>query len=198
MDAHAVGQFQFFEVGQRVEGLAAIVEGHGQFLVVGVGGGDIANVAVEHAQTVFHAARPAHVVVVLDLHDLVALAEDHLAAAQLALAGGGRVDGLLQHGVEGVNARVHALHRRHHLYAAQGIDAQIARQARGDQLHHGIDRRAHALLALEEKVRVPRAHLGIFSAVDAMGVAHDHARGGLAEDLGERHRGHRAAFEHVL
>ena len=103
-----------------------------------------------------------------------------------------------ENGVEGVHARVRALHGSHHLYAAQRVHAQIARQARGDQLHHGIDRRAHALPALEEKVRVPRAHFGIFAAVDAMGVAHDHARCGLAEDLGERHRGHRAAFEHVL
>ena len=88
------------------------------------------------------------VVVVAQLHHLVAAAKRALAARELG-APRRRIEPLLQRAVERRGAELAAMHRRQHLDVGDRIEAEPRRDALGDQLD---DRRARrlGLLARDE------------------------------------------------
>ena len=112
-----VGGHQRVELAQAVDVLAP-VEPRGQLPGFGVDVGDLTDVAVVDLL----------VVVVLDLHHLVARREGPAEALDLALAG--RVEGGLQLDVQRAGAGAAPVHRAQHLDVVDGIETEALRDPR--------------------------------------------------------------------
>ena len=152
--------------------------------------GDHADVAVEHAL----------VVVVLELHDLVAAAVHAIAADELEATRHARVQLVLQRLVECGRAELAAVHRREHLDAGDRVKAEPRRDPLGDQLDDRVPRGLRIVAADEVEVGLAsggRVEIRQLAVVDAVRRDHDLARGGLAEDLGQPDHGRGLGGDHV-
>ena len=129
VDGGRVGRNQRVEFAEAV-GDGAAVEAGGELASVGIDVVDVADVAVIDFL----------VVVVLDLHDLVAGREGPAEAFDLALAGG--IERGLQFDIERAGADAAAVHRAQHLDVADGIETEPLRDARlhqfDDPRHRGF------------------------------------------------------------
>ena len=152
-------------------------------------GGDDADGAVEDAGG-------ALVVVVAQLGDLVPDPEDPAAVAAFRRAGAGRGQGVLEQLVEVPGAGRAAVHRAQHLHVAARVQAEPGR----DPPRHDVDDEFGGLLGVvaaePEEVAEP-GQLRLLPGVDPVGVDHDAGLLGLAEDLGQPHRGQRPGGEQV-
>ena len=126
MDRRGVGRHQRIEFAEAV-GDSAAVETGGEFASVGIDIVDVADVAVVDV----------FVVVVLDLHDLVAGDEGPTETLDLALAGG--VQRRLKFDVQRAGSDATAVHRAQHLNVTDGIEAE----AQGDACLHQFDDPRH-------------------------------------------------------
>ena len=199
MHGQAVGQLQLLEHGVFILGRAPIVKEYHQRFFLGIHGQHNAHIAVENARAVaVILAHPFQLIVVLDVHHLVALAEDALAVLNFGLFWAGRVEGGLQHGVEGDHAARALLGGRKHLDGVQGIGAfHVGRQPAAAKLHHRAGGILGIGVALEKEIAVFLVQHRHFAMVDGVGVAHDQAAFALAEDLVEPHRGDHPAAQDI-
>ncbi len=177
---------------ERIELTKAIghvppVESGGEFADLGIHADDVADVAVIDLL----------VVVVFDLHDLVARREGPTEPLDLALAG--RVKRRLQFDVERARADAAAVHRAQDLDVTDGIEPEASRDSGADQLQdpgHG-DLRVVCRHEVEVAPALWLAQIGDGALIDAVCADYDLAAGGLAEDLGEADHRDRAALDHV-
>jgi hypothetical protein len=144
--------------------------------------GDVANVTVVGLL----------VVVVLDLHDLVAGGEGPAEPLHLAITG--RIEGGLQLDVQRACAHTTAVHRTEHLDVSNGIEAEAAR----DPGLHKFDDASNCSLRVfgwyevEVALRSGWAEIRDRAPVDAVGNRDDATLGGLPEYFGEAHYRHGA------
>ena len=189
VDRDCVGELEALAV---LEGILdeAVVETDRQVLSEAVDLGDDADVAVEDAlallgrDAVAAADLPDEVVVVPDLHDLVADAEQGASDLLLGLAAALRVHLLLEELVQALDAE-RALPLRGHDLDVEGIHAEVAREL---VQHEGGDRCEDLIRCLtldEEEVLRALAEVDRLAFIDFMGVYDDVRRGGLAEDVAE-------------
>ena len=122
------------------------------------------------------------VVVVANLHHPVAGAVGAAAHLPLGQAGLRRVERLLQPGVERRHADLGAVHRAEHLDFVRP-QAELTRDALGDDLHHQVGGLRRVFLAKEEEVgRVAIVQQRHLPAVDPVGIGDDVAALRLPED----------------
>ena len=161
--------------GAKVQPNRSTVEGRGQLAEVRIHVSHEADVAVVDLL----------VVVVLDLHDLVAGREG--PAETLDLPGAGGVERSLKFDVERPRADAAAVHRAQDLDVPNGVEAEASRDAcprQLDDLRHrrfGLLRRHEIEIAVDGGRREVR-HLAL---VDAVGAENDPACGRLTKDLGK-------------
>src|SRR5690606_26994533 len=147
-----------------------------------VDGGDVAEGAVEHPVG-------ALVVVVADLHDLVADPEDPAAHASFGRPRAGRGERLLQQRVEVARACRAAVHGGEYLDVAARVQAEAPRDAAGDDVHGQFGGGLGVLAGEEEEVG-HAVQVDGASGVDAVRVGDHTGLGGLAEHLGEADAGY--------
>src|SRR5262249_28663823 len=129
------------------------------------------------------------VVVILDLHDLVARAEGPAEAVDANLAG--RVQRVLQLDVEGTSAKTAALHRAEHMDIANGIEPETLRNA----LLHDRQQLPYSLFRVRsvDEIEVAAFDMGEVrqqALIDAMSIDDDPALGGLSENFSQAHNRH--------
>src|ERR1700720_4396273 len=186
VDRRGVGRPQRIEFAEAV-GDSAAVETGGEFASVGIDIVDVADVAVVDV----------FVVVVLDLHDLVAGGEGPTETLDLALAGG--VQRRLKFDIQRAGSDATAVHRAQHLNVTDGIEAE----AQGDARLHQFDDPRHGgfgivrLHKIEVAVALGPGEVGNGAPVDLVRAGADPAVGGLAKDFGQAHDRHRAGSDDV-
>src|SRR5208283_398344 len=177
---------QGIELAETVGNLAA-VEAGGEFAGVGIHIVDIADVAVIDLL----------VVVIFDLHHLVAWSERPAEAFDLALTGG--IESCLQLDVERASADATAVHRAENLDVADRIEAKPLGDAR---LHQFDDPRncGFGIVGLHEVEVAVALGLGEIwngALVDTVGAGDDPALRRLSKYLGQAHDGNRARRDDV-
>ena len=137
------------------------------------------------------------VVVILDLHDLVAGRKGPAEPLDFAFAGG--VQRRLQFDVERTRADAAAVYRAKYLDVADQVQAEALGGAGLHQLQDALNGGLGILGRNEVEVAVAdrRAEIGNRSLIDAVGVDDDPARRGLPEHLCQAHDGHRARADDV-
>jgi len=171
---------------QRVEfsetiGDGAAVETGDQLTSVGVDIVDVTDVAIVDL----------FIVIVLDLHDLVAGREGPAEAPHFSLAGG--IERRLQFDVERARADAAPVHRAQHLDVSNGLEPE----ALGDARFHQFDDPRHGRFWIvglnEEKIVIAfgLGEIGNGALVDPVRAGDDPALGGLAEHLGQSNHRHR-------
>src|SRR5271155_1402162 len=127
------------------------------------------------------------VVVIFDLHDLVARSKGPAETLDLAIAGG--IQRRLQFNVERSRANTAAVHWAEHLDVADGVQAEALRNTSLHQLHDAQNSGLRILSGYIVEVTATdrRAKIGHDALIDAMGIDDDPARGGLPEDLRQAH-----------
>ena len=185
VDRAGVGGDQLVERAEVVGHLAA-VDRHLHDLVDLVNGAHPADVAVEHLQ----------IVVVPHLHHLVPHPQAVPAAGHRRPLG---VEQVAQHGVQAVGAEGAPVHGGEHLELLDRIEAEPPGDALGHDLGDGLDDRLRLRALDEEEVplAVHRLQDGHHPLVHPVGVDHDQAALGLAEDLGQPHHLHRLRADQV-
>ena len=135
------------------------------------------------------------VVVVLDLHDLVAGREGPAEALDLLLAGG--VQRRLQLDIERPRADASPVHRAQHLDVAHRMEAEPAGNALADQGQDALHRLFGILRRHEVEVAVAlsRVELRHLARVDPMRIDDDPALGRLPEHVGQAHDRDRTGAE---
>src|SRR5262245_18495033 len=129
------------------------------------------------------------VVIVLDLHHLIARREGPAEALDLTLAR--RVQRGLQFDVERAGADTAAIHWTENLDVADGVEAEAAR----NPCLHQLDNARHGgygivrLHEVEVATRWGRTEIGDQTLVDAMGAGDYAALRGLPEYVGEANQG---------
>src|SRR6266568_2594921 len=118
---YGVGRHQGIKLTEAVDD-GTSVEADSEFAIVGIDIRDIADVAVIDLL----------LVIVLDLHDLVAGREDPAESFDFSFAG--RIQGRLQFDVERARTDAAPVHRAQHLYIPDGIEAEATRDASFYQL----------------------------------------------------------------
>ena len=176
MDGRGVGRHQRVQLAEAVGGGTALEAG-----------GDLAHLGVHVLDAADVAVVDLPVVVVLDLHHLVAGGEGPAEALHLALAG--RVQGRLELDVEGARADPAPVHGAEHLDVVHRMKAETPRDAGADEFQdqgYGglrIVRRHEVEVALA----LGPAKVRDRALVDAVGVDDDPAHRRLAEHLGQAH-----------
>jgi hypothetical protein len=186
VDGRRITEYEFI---QLTEGVAhePTVELRDEFVLLAVDLGNVADVAVVDLA----------VVVVLDLHDLVADAECRAELLHAVLAR--RVQRGLQRLVDCARTRDAAIHRAQHLDVTQRIDAKLSRQPRLHEIDHGLGDGLGLLDLQHVEVRgftgsgQGREH----SLVDLVRAAHDARRGRLAKHLGQTDDRHRPGVNQI-
>src|SRR5262249_52708740 len=132
------------------------------------------------------------VVVVLDLHHLVAGGKSPAEAFNLAVAGG--IERCLQFDVQRARTNTTPIHRTQHLDVADGIEAKSFRDADLRQFDDAADGNCGIVRRHEVEVAVGSggAEIRHRALVDAMGAGDDPALCGLPEHFGEPYHRHRA------
>ena len=141
MNRRGIGRHQHVELAEAVDEIAPL-EARGQLARLGVHIHDRADIAVVDLL----------VVVVLDLHDLVAWREGPAEALDLAFAG--RVERGLELDVERAGAGGAPVHRVQHLDVLHGVEPEPLRDAGLHQLHDPGGRRLGILRRHEVEVAV--------------------------------------------
>ena len=200
MDGDRPGVLQLVQHLSRIGGLL-VVEGHHHFPLGGVDEDHGADIPVKDAAARgligSVAALPLNVVVVLGLHDPIPYPEDGLAVLQLPLALGRRIEGRLEAAVEIVGARLPLAGGGDDLDAPLGGLAVGAGKSGLAELHHGVGDLPVIAAGEKEEIVVLDAKAGHRPLVDGVGVGDNERFAGLAEDLGEAHRGEAAAVDEV-
>ncbi len=183
VDRGGVGELQLVEIFRGVVDLPALeADGHLRSLLVDRG--DAAEIAVPYFQ----------VVIVADLHHLVAHPEAPPAMLDRRAAG---IQPGAQPRVQALDADRPAVHRRQDLNLGDRIETEARGDPLGDQL---LDRPGDLLgiAPLDEEEIAPRGGGGRdLAAVDPVGVDHDRALAGLAEDLGQAYHVHHAGTDQI-
>ena len=168
MDGHGVGEDEFVEVARVIfDGLA--IEGDDHRTCAYVDRFDEADVAIIDVL----------IVIVAQLHDAVADAEESSTAGDGASIG---IEFGLQACVEVFCAECVAAHRGENLDILQGVEAELARDARGHEFDGALDAEFGILDAHKIEVAFALSDFEWFACVDVVGVADDEAGGILAED----------------
>src|SRR5262249_9661657 len=137
------------------------------------------------------------VVVVLDLHDLVAGREGPAESLDLTFAG--RIQGRLQFDVERPRTNAAAVHGTQHLDIADGGQAEAARDAGFYQLDKAENGglRTIRLDKIEVTLALWLAQIGKNALVDTVSVHDDLTPSRLAEHLGQAHHRDAPASDYV-
>src|SRR5439155_6853208 len=185
VDCRRIGERELIELAAAI-GDGASIEIGGELAALGIDPGYNTEIAVVNVA----------VVIVLDLHDLVAGAEDLAEALDAQLAR--RVQRLLQFEVQGTRAEPAAVHRAQHLDVANGVEAEALR----DALFHERQDLAHAVFGVGrldeiEIAALDRVQLGHLAAIDAMRIGDDTATRRLPENFGEAYDRHGARSDDV-
>jgi len=137
------------------------------------------------------------VIVVLDLHDLVARCEGPAEAFDLLLTS--RVQRRLQFDVERACPDTAAVHWAKHLDVLDRVEAKAARDALGDQLDDARNGLFRIRGRHEVKICIPVgfAQIRNVPGIDRMRRRDDLALRRLAKDLGQPHNRHGAGADYV-
>ena len=168
MDGHGVGEDEFVEVARVIFDRLAI-EGDDHGTCAHVDGFDEADVAIIDVL----------IVIVAQLHNAVANAEESSTAGDGASIW---IELGLQTCVEVFCAECVAAHRGEDLDVLQGVEAELARDARGHEFDGALDAEFGILDAREIEVTFALSDFEWFACVDVVGIADDEAGGILAED----------------
>src|SRR6266481_4950576 len=158
------------------------VEARGEFAGLGIDIVDVANIAVVDLL----------VVVVLDLHHLVARRKGPAETLHLAVDSG--VQRRLEFDIQRAGADTTAVHRTKYLDVANGIEAEPF----GDPRLHQFDDARHGgfgvvrLHEIEVALGSRRAEIGDRALIYSMGAGDDAALRCLPENFSETHHRHRA------
>src|SRR5215469_205239 len=178
VNCRCVGEHQLIQVAKPVDDLTTVkLDSDFAFLHVD---------ARHHAKV---AIVDILVVIVLDLHDLVARAEGPAKPLDADLAR--RVQGVLKLDVQRASTEAAPVHRGQHLNATDGVEPKTS----GDPLLHDRQQLLNTLFRVrrinEIKIaaldRGQRRHQAL---IDAVRIDNDPALGGLAKDLGQAYDRH--------
>src|SRR5712692_3442393 len=173
VDGRRVGEHQLVEFAKAVGNFAAIeVDDELAFL----------HIDARHDAKV--AVVDFLVVIVLDLHDLVARTEGPAEAFDTDLAG--RIQRLLELDIEGAGTEAAAVHRTEDLDVAYRVEPETF----GDPVPHDRQQLPHPLFCLRrideiEVADIGGVEIGHHTLVDTMRVGDNPALGSLPEDLGQ-------------
>ena len=152
---------------------------------------------VEAADEADIAVENVLIVIVLDLHHLVAQAEDLPVKRLLGFHRAGGIEGRLQLLIQGVHSGRAAVHGRQHLHLAERVEAEALGDALADDILHPLCGFLGRLGGEEEEIGGFLGEERHFPLVDAVGVGDDVRPGCLAEDDAQaRHRGDTAG-DHI-
>jgi hypothetical protein len=132
------------------------------------------------------------VIIILDLHDLIARRNGPTETLDLAIARG--VQHRLQFDVQRTRANAAAVHRAEHLDVADRVQAEAFGDAGLHQFQDALNGGLGLVGRNEVEVALAsrRAEIGHRALIDAMGIDDDPARGGLPEHLRQPHDGRSA------
>ena len=140
---------------------------------------------------------PGDLIVVLDLHDLVALPEEGFPKDVLRLAEGGGVQSLLEDLVQMFHPQDALFHGGKDLHVHQGLGgpqaAALLLTQGGDPLQYPLG----GQYLFEDEIGFVVAQDRHLSLVDPVGIGDDAALGGLAKDLRQADHRKAAAFQAV-
>src|SRR6266516_2356529 len=183
---YGVGRHQGIKLTEAVDD-GTSVEADSEFAIVGIDIRDIADVAVIDLL----------VVVVLDLHDLVAGREDPAESLDLTFAG--RIQSRLQFDVERTRTNPAPIHWAQHLDIPDGIKAESTRDAG----FHQVDNAGNCgfnIIRLD-KIEVTLAlwftQIGKNALVDPVSIHDDLALSRLTEHFGQAHHRQHPTRDHV-
>ena len=186
VDRRCVAEDQFIEFAKRI-GDHPTVEGHGKLLVVSIDASDETDVAVEDVA----------VVVVLDLHDLVADAEAIAELVHTVFAG--RIQRRLQGLVDATGAGDSPVHRAEHLDVTNGIDMELPGQARLHQIDDGLrdDFRLFGGDEVEIRSFALARQTGKDAPIDLVSTPHNARTRRLAKHFGQPDDGHATGVDQI-
>src|SRR5271155_4563118 len=171
MDCRRVGEYQLVELAEAVSNFAAVEISD-----------ELALLHIDTRHDTEIAVIDLLVVIVLDLHDLVARAEGPAEALDADLAG--RVQLFLKFDIERTSTEAAPVHRAEHLDVANGIEPE----ALWYTLPHDRQQLSHSLFRVRrvdevEVAAINRGEIGHQALVDAMCIDDNPALGSLSEDL---------------
>src|SRR5262249_17306630 len=186
VDGHGVSRNQGVQLAEAVD-YGTPIETGSEFAIFRIDFHDVADIAVVDLL----------VVVVLDLHDLVAGCEDPAESLDLTFAG--RIQCRLQFDVERARTDAAPVHRAQHLDILDGIEAEAARNPGFYQLHNAGNGgfRIVRLDEIEVALALWLAYIGKDATVDAVSVHDDLAFGRLTEHLGQAHHRDGSTRDHI-
>ena len=119
MNADGIGQRYFVRLGKIIFRYPVVIKLYGKHFRLQMNGGNEPEFSIEYAFSPFQllppVARPGLVVVVADLHDLIAHTEGLPKTGKLCLSAPRRIDKPLQFAVERNHTALPFFHRRNHL-----------------------------------------------------------------------------------
>src|SRR5882672_4233677 len=186
VDRRGVSRHQRVEFAERVSDSAAVEAGY----KLSVGEIDLINVSDV-------AIIDLLIVVVLDLHHLVAWREDPPETLNLLVARW--IQCRLQLNIERTSAHPASVHRAEDLNVTDGIETE----ARGNPNFHELNNALHGDLRLfrldevEIAIVSRRAEIGNYTLVDAVGGGDDATLRGLPEHLGQSHHWYGAGRDDI-
>src|ERR1700752_2840653 len=174
VNRRCIGEHQLIQVAKPVDHLTT-VKLDADFGFLHVDARDHAEVAIVDIL----------VVIVLDLHDLVARAEGPAKPLDADLAR--RVQGVLQLNIQRAGTEAAPVHRAQHLNATDGVEPKTFR----DPLLHDRQQLLNTLFRVRRIDEIKIAALDRGQAlIDAVRIDNDPALGGLAKDLGQAYDRH--------
>ena len=192
-----VGELQLVRLFERIVCEFSFLKLHGDHLGIRVDAPDHAEVSVEYTHTALRhdsvdaADFPLHLVIVADLHDLVALAEDITSIFPLGFVRYGRVQELLQKLIQIFHTECTFPHRSQNLDILRaGI--HITRQFLGHQRHQHFPDHVDIVPFQKEEIFALIVQYNLFPIMDLMCIDNNIALGCLPENV--RQADNRKAF----
>ena len=200
MDGYRIGQLQLLHLGHVIADSLHILKDHHYTVFLLIDHMDIPDISVKNPFSLrkIIGSFPFDLIIIAGLHHLVPFPEQPFLQGLFSKAGSRGIQSRLQMPVQAFGSQKPFFRRRQNLEVPQGIKALIIlRQPGGAKLQQGIQHFFVSLPLQEEKILVLFVDAGIFSAIDPVGVDHDQAFLGLAEDLIQPDRMHQFAFDNV-
>ena len=138
-------------------------------------------------------ACPNYIIIILILHDPVALAEQGIAEAAFRFIIIGRIQHILKPAVQIVDAELVILHRSEYLY----ITAVTLTCIVITEIEHRAERDIRAAAFIESEIGLGRSEYRHFSVIDEMGVGYNHASACLTIDPVKLDNGHGLRMHYI-
>ena len=160
MNGDSVSVLKLFQVFERIN-RRPVVEKNFHRSRIMVNGQNNSDIAVKNARRGFPSLCPYNVIIILDLHDLVALAENPCTEFKFVFFRRRRIHHLLQRTVEIHRTELTLFGRAYNLNVGDGIIAVCFRKTARIKLYHRIGGGKQIFPLQEEKVPVGDVQFGI-------------------------------------